>query len=83
MEDLREYLNPYLWQMELTSNAGRDEATLKVILEQHKTTESLEHVTEYLQRNIPFRVQIKTFAADEIARLGNAKLKNFIDHRDK
>ncbi|MBI1888389.1 MAG: AMP-binding protein [Candidatus Spechtbacteria bacterium] len=83
MEGLRDYLNPYIWQMELNSDAGRDEAVLKIVLEQKKGDNALDHITTSFQKNFDFKIKIRTFTADELARLGNSKLKSFLDNRNK
>lgn len=83
MEDLQDYLNPYIWQMELNSYAGRDEAVLKIVLKQSKEADALDHITASFQKNLNFNIKIRTFTEDELARFGNSKLKNFIDNRDK
>ena len=82
MEDLKEYLNPYIWQMELNSYAGRDEAVLKVVFDKGEKTNELNHITAYLQKNLDFKVKTRIFTDDELTGLGNSKLKNFIDNRN-
>jgi phenylacetate-CoA ligase len=82
MEDLRDYLNPYIWQMEINSDTGRDEAVLKIVLKQGKEEEALNHITASLKKNLVFNVKTRTFTAEELAHLGNSKLKNFIDNRN-
>ncbi|KKU20734.1 MAG: Phenylacetate-coenzyme A ligase [Candidatus Nomurabacteria bacterium GW2011_GWA1_46_11] len=82
IEGLQGYLNPYIWQIELNSDAGRDEAVLKIVLEQGERENALDHITAYLQRSLDFKIKTRIFTADELARLGNSKLKNFLDNRN-
>lgn len=82
MEDLREYLNPYIWQLELDSYAGKDEAVLKIILEQDEKKNALDHITAHLQKNLYFKIKTRKFTADELAHLEISKLKNFLDNRN-
>jgi len=83
MEDLRDYLNPYIWQMELNSYAGRDEAVLKIVLEQGGGESALDNITAHLQKNLDFKIKTRIFTADELARIENSKLKNFLDNRNR
>lgn len=83
MEDLRDYLNPYIWQIELKTDSGRDEAVLKIVLEQQgEENSALDHIMAYLQKSLGFKITVRTFTADELADLGNSKLKNFLDTRN-
>ncbi len=83
MEDLQGDLNPYIWQMELNSDAGRAEAVMKIALKQDKVGDALDRITASLRKNLNFNVKVRTFTSDELACLGNSKLKNFIDNRNK
>ena len=83
MEDLRDYLNPYMWQIELNTEAGRDFALLKIVLEQGAEADALAHIAAYLQKNLDFKLEARTFTAEELAAMGNSKLKNFLDNRNR
>lgn len=80
LESLSGYLNPYIWQMEIDSVSGKEEITLQ-ILPVKNNKKSLNHIMAYLQKNLDLRVKIGVFSKEELAQLGNTKLKKFNDKR--
>lgn len=80
LEDLGEYLNPYIWQMEASSISGKDAISFKIIARDN-TQKTLNYVTAYLNEKLGFKAAVVVFNEDELARIGSSKLKNFIDNR--
>lgn len=80
MVDLCDLVNPYIWQMEVTSVDGRDEIVLKVVLETQDDA-ALSRAAAYLPEKLGFNVNIRVFTKNELTELGNSKLKNFLDSR--
>lgn len=78
--DLHSLINPYIWQMEITSTRGRDKVALKVVLE-NEDDAALSRTAAYLLEKLGFKVTIRVFTKDELMELGNSKLKNFLDSR--
>lgn len=80
LESLSGYLNPYIWQMEIDSVSGKEKITLKIIPVKNNK-KSLNHIMAYLQKNLDLKIKIWVFSKEELARLGNIKLKKFNDKR--
>ncbi|MDP2593974.1 MAG: AMP-binding protein [bacterium] len=80
LEELSAYLNPYIWQMEVRTVAGRDELLLK-ITPNNSSKEAMDHISDHVQKKLSFNLTLAAFDQEELARLGHGKLKNFIDHR--
>ncbi len=78
--DLGSLINPYIWQMEVTSALGRDEIALRVVLER-EDSRALDKTAAYLLEKLGFSVKTRLFTKDELTQLGNSKLKNFLDSR--
>lgn len=80
LESLSSYLNPYIWQMEIDSVLGKNEITLKIIPVKNNK-KSLNHIMACLQKNLDLKINIEIFSKEELAQLGDTKLKNFNDKR--
>lgn len=80
MEKLQDVVNPYLWQLEVTAEHGRDHLVMKVVAHE-KRDSILEFVSSHLRERFGFTVVVRAFSSDERARLGTTKLKNFLDSR--
>jgi phenylacetate-CoA ligase len=80
LEELSERINPYMWQMEINTAAGRDELVLKIALV-HEGDDTVGHVTGHLEKKLGVRVKVAPFGSDELSRFSTGKLKHFIDNR--
>ena len=80
VESLSRYLNPYIWQMEIKTRAGKDEMALKIIPSRNNK-KTLHHVALYLRSHLGFKVRIAVFSEDELAGMGKSKIKHFLDKR--
>ncbi len=80
-EELSDHVNPYIWQMVINSDSGRDELLFKIVPTK-QIKDSLGHISTHLKKNLSVKVKITVFSEDELTKLGNSKIKNFIDNRE-
>lgn len=84
MEGLGSYVNPYVWQLEARSVAGRDEIIFTVAPGKGKKANSkdaLQHVASHVQKHLNLKVHVAFFSDEALGVLANGKFKHFVDNR--
>ncbi len=81
LDGLKDRLNPYVWQLEVSRSGGKELALLKIVPEGEHDERLLGNVADYLYQQLGFRVSVNTFTQAELSNLGTSKLKHFIDNR--
>ena len=81
MEDLSQHINPYIWQMVINSDSGKDEILFKITPTKDNGI-ALDYITAFLQKNLSLRIKVAVFSEDELKMLGNSKIKYFVDNRE-
>ena len=80
--EMKDVLNPYLWQIEVNRIDGSESMLLHVDMYGNKSI-SLQRITEKLiNAKLGLKTKVVNFSDEELANLGSSKLKHFIDHRN-
>jgi len=79
LEGLKDELNPYIWQLQLDSIAGKDELTLKICPLKNGTAR--DKIMDSIKQKIGFEFKISFFDSNELVQMSNSKHRNFVDNR--
>lgn len=80
LEGLSDYLNPYVWQIEINYVLGRDKFIFKIIPTKNNK-KIINYIETHLKKSLGFNVKIIIFNETELQQMGTSKVKNFIDNR--